>query len=101
MEAIGPEQAALYGLSINENNGIYNNGYEFDVDKKLSVEVNLDGRTNSSQVSKRTGVGRGGLFGSSQACVRIQCRRKRLALSHLTSRTQRFLLEQEQVEQTC
>jgi hypothetical protein len=34
------EQAALYGLSIHENNGIYNNGYKFDVEKKLSVKAN-------------------------------------------------------------
>jgi hypothetical protein len=47
MAGIGPEQAALYDLSINENNGIYNRGYEFDVMKKLSVEANLDGRKNS------------------------------------------------------
>jgi hypothetical protein len=47
MAAIGPEQAALYGLYINENNGIYNHGYKFDVEKKLCVEANLDGRTNS------------------------------------------------------
>jgi hypothetical protein len=39
MAAIGPEQAALYGLSANKNNGIYNHGYEFDIEKKLSVEA--------------------------------------------------------------
>jgi hypothetical protein len=47
MAAIGPEQAALYGLSANKNNGIYNHGYKFDVEKKLIVEANLDGRKNS------------------------------------------------------
>ncbi len=47
MAAIGPEQAAPYGLSPNKNNGIYNHGYEFDVEKKLIVEANVDGRTNS------------------------------------------------------
>jgi hypothetical protein len=39
MVAIRWEQAALYGLSINENNGIYNNGYKFDVEKKLCVKA--------------------------------------------------------------
>jgi hypothetical protein len=38
MAAIGPEQTALFGLSINKNNGTYNNrGYKFDVEKKLIV----------------------------------------------------------------
>jgi hypothetical protein len=31
MAAIGPEQAAVYGLSTNKNKGMYNHGYEFDV----------------------------------------------------------------------
>jgi hypothetical protein len=39
MAALGPEQAALYGISMNENNGICSHGYAFDVEKKLSVKV--------------------------------------------------------------
>jgi hypothetical protein len=35
----GAEQAALYGLSTNKNNGIHNCGFKFDVLKKLSVKV--------------------------------------------------------------
>jgi hypothetical protein len=34
MTAIEPEQAALYGLSMNKNNGIYHHGVEFAVEKK-------------------------------------------------------------------
>jgi hypothetical protein len=40
--AIGPEQAAQYGLSINKNNGIYNHGYKFDLEKKLSAEASYE-----------------------------------------------------------
>jgi hypothetical protein len=47
MAAIGPEQAAIYGLSTNKNNRIYNHGYEFDVEKKLIVKANLDSRKKS------------------------------------------------------
>jgi hypothetical protein len=39
MAAIGPEQAAPDGLSANKNNGIYNHGYKFGVEKKLSVQA--------------------------------------------------------------
>jgi hypothetical protein len=40
MAVIELEQTALvYGLSINKNNGIYNHGVEFDIEKKLRVEV--------------------------------------------------------------
>jgi hypothetical protein len=46
MAAIGPEEAAIYGLSANKNNGIYNDGYEFEVEKKFSVQA-------SYQISKR------------------------------------------------
>jgi hypothetical protein len=37
--AIRPEQAALYGLSTNKKNEIYNPGFKFDVEKRLSVKV--------------------------------------------------------------
>ncbi len=47
MAAIGPQQAALYGLSMNENNGIYSQGYAFDVEKKLSVEASYQRFTPS------------------------------------------------------
>jgi hypothetical protein len=33
----------LYNLSVNKNNGIYNRGYNFDIEKKLSVEVSYQG----------------------------------------------------------
>jgi hypothetical protein len=39
MAAIVPEQTAIYGLSTNKNNGIYNHGYKFDIEKKLSVQA--------------------------------------------------------------
>jgi hypothetical protein len=46
MAAIGPEEAAIYGLSTNKNKGIHNHGYEFDAEKKFSVQA-------SYQISKR------------------------------------------------
>jgi hypothetical protein len=39
MTAIEPEQAAVYGLSMNKNNGIYNHGVKFAVEKKWRVEA--------------------------------------------------------------
>jgi hypothetical protein len=38
MAAIELEQMALYYISINKNNGIYNHSVEFDIAKKLRVE---------------------------------------------------------------
>jgi hypothetical protein len=32
------QQAALYGLSINKNNGIYNHGVKFGIETKLRVK---------------------------------------------------------------
>jgi hypothetical protein len=36
---IEPEQTALYSLSINKNNGIYNHGVEFGIETELRVEA--------------------------------------------------------------
>jgi hypothetical protein len=60
MTAIEPEQVALYCLSVNKNNGIYNPGAQSGIEEKLRVkasyqhfrkEANRGLRRNLTQVA--------------------------------------------------
>jgi hypothetical protein len=44
MAAIGLEQAALYGLSTNKDNEVYNRGFNFDMVNKLSTLERLSSK---------------------------------------------------------
>jgi hypothetical protein len=66
MACIEPEHAALYGLSVNSNGGIYQHGGTHSIEKKLSVaatyqrlkETNGGNRPELTQVARHCSVSR-------------------------------------------